>query len=110
MERMLEGQMKYISTPEMLVLSLQSYLGGLDLTVIETIVQNMFRDASDLSKPARLTDYTNYEICGQKKLPFVTSWVNAMSFENVNKAIKTGLITGANAPDDPITKIVNEKY
>ena len=33
-----------------------------------------------------------------------------MAFENIGKAIKVGLVTGQDAPDDPITKIINEKY
>lgn len=110
MERLFEGQMKYINKPEMLTMSLLTFLGGLELNTVETVVQNMFRDTQDLSKPARLTDYSSFKIIGQKGLPLATSWVNAMSFENVSKALHTGLLTGADAPDDPMTKIVNEKY
>ena len=110
LENILEGQIKYINDPETMVYSIRDYISNLDMNQIELIVQNMFRDASDESKPARLTDYSNYHIIGQKKLPFVTSWVNAMAFENIGKAIKVGLVTGQDAPDDPITKIINEKY
>ena len=110
LENILEGQIKYINDPETMVYSIRDYISNLDMNQIELIVQNMFRDASDESKPARLTDYSNYHIIGQKKLPFVTSWVNAMAFENIGKAIKIGLVTGQDAPDDPITKIINEKY
>lgn len=110
MEKLLEGQMKYINNPEVLVMALREHMNSLDLNIIELIVENMCRDNTDPSKPARLTDYSNYTIYGQKRLPLLTSWVNAMTFENVGKAIKTGLVTGANAPDDPLTKIVNEKY
>lgn len=110
LEKILEGQIKYIDNPETMVYALRDYVSSLDLNQVELIIQNMFRDALDKSKPARLTDYTNYEIIGQKKLPFETSWVNAIAFENVNKAIKNGLISGQDAPDDPITKIINEKY
>lgn len=110
LEKLLEGQAKFINKPELLVFALSSYLDGLDLNLIEILVQNMFRDAEDPGKPARLTDYNNYVIYGQKKLPFVTSWINALSFENVKKAIQYGLVSGQDAVDDPITKIVNEKY
>ena len=82
MEQLLEGQAKYINTPELLTLSLMRYIGGVDLNILETIVQNMFRDSVNPMKPARLTDYSNFQIFGQKKLPFVTSWVNALAFEN----------------------------
>ena len=83
LERLLEAQAKYITSPELLVYALITYLGGLDLNIIETIVQNMFRDGKDPMIPARLTDYTNYKIYSQKKLPFVTSWISALTFENI---------------------------
>lgn len=108
--RLFEGQAKYISKPEMLVLGLHEQLSSIDLVHLELVVQNMFRDSEVLEKPARLTGYKSYEILGQKKLPFVTNWVNALSFENTKKAIKAGLLTGQDAEDDPITRIVNEKF
>ena len=83
MEQLLEGQAKYINNPELMVFALNDYLDGLDMNLCEVLVQNMFRDSSDLNIPARMTDYTNYTILGQKKLPFHTSWVNALAFENV---------------------------
>ena len=76
LEKLLEGHTKYLNKPELFVFALLEFLGGLELVTIETIVQNMFRDANDKSMPARLTDYSDYEIIGQKKLPFVTSWVS----------------------------------
>ena len=76
MERLLEGQAKYITNPELMVFTLSMYLDGLDLNLFETLVQNMFRDAKDPVIPARMTDYTNFVILGQKRLPFNTSWIN----------------------------------
>lgn len=83
MEQIIEGQAKYITNPELMVITLVEYLDGLDMNLIEVLVQNMFRDAADTNIPARMTDYTNFVIFGQKKLPFKTSWVNALAFENV---------------------------
>ena len=83
MERVLEGQAKYITNPELMVFTLAMYLDGLDLNLFEVLVQNMFRDAKDPVLPARMTDYTNFVILGQKRLPFNTSWINALAFENV---------------------------
>lgn len=110
LEKLVEGQAQYIQSPEILCHALLKYLDGMDLNMIELIVQNMFRDSINPMKPARLTDYTNFQIIGQKGLPFKTSWINALSFENPKKAIQYGLVSGQNAEDDPITKIVNEKY
>lgn len=74
LEQLVEGQARYITKPELMVYALIEYLDDLDLNLIETMVQNMFRDTSDPGKPARLTDYSSYQIYGQKRLPFVTSW------------------------------------
>ncbi len=75
LEQVLEGQAKYINNPELMVFTLNEYLDGLDMNLIEVLVQNMFRDSADTNIPARMTDYTNFTIFGQKKLPFKTSWV-----------------------------------
>lgn len=109
-QKLLEGHTKYINRPELLVLAIHDQLPGMDLVGLELIVQNMFRDASDNTIQARHTDYTNFEIFGQKKLPFITSWESALSFEDPKKAIKNGLLSGQNSVEDPITSIVNEKY
>jgi len=110
LEQLMEGQAKYITNPELMVFALAEYLDGIDLNLFEVLVQNMFRDAKDPVIPARMTDYTNFVILGQKRLPFNTSWVNALAFENVKKAINYGLVSGQNAKLDPITAIVDEKY
>lgn len=108
--RLFEAGAKYITNPEILVNFMRDRLPGIDLVHLETIVSNMFRDADDDSKPARLTNYKNFVIIGQKRLPFITSWLNALAFENINKAIKTGLLEGKDAKLDPIEKIVSEKF
>ena len=110
MMRLFEGGAKYITNPESLVMIMHDKLQGIDLCHIELIVSNMFRNADDVTKPARLSNYKHVIIMGQKKLPFATSWLNALSFENINRAIKIGLIEGKDAQMDPIEKIVLEKY
>ncbi len=110
MMRLFEGGAKYITNPETLVMTMHDKLPGIDLCHIELIVSNMFRDADDTTKPARLSGYKHVEIMGQKKLPFATSWLNALAFENINRAIKVGLMEGKDAKLDPIEKIVIESY
>mgnify|MGYP001458605157 CR=1 FL=1 len=109
-DRLFEGCAKYITDPEVLVMTIREKIAGIDLVHIETIVSNMFRDAEDLTTPARLTDYKNVEVIGQKKLPYVISWLSALGFENINRAIKVGLIEGKDAKLDPLERIVLEKY
>jgi len=109
-DRLFEGGAKYITNPEVLVMTIHDKIEGIDLVHIEAIVSNMFRDSEDLTTPARLTDYKNVEVIGQKKLPYVISWLSALGFENINRAIKVGLIEGRDAKLDPIENIVMERY
>ena len=109
-DRLFEGGAKYITNPEVLTMTIHDKLAGIDLVHIETIVSNMFRDSEDLTSPARITDYRNVTVVGQKKLPYIISWLSALGFENINRAIKVGLIDGRDATLDPIEKIVMERY
>ncbi len=109
-DRLFEGGVKYITNPEVLTMTIHNHLPEIDLVHIETIVSNMFRDADDSTKPARLTNYKNFQILGQKRLPFVTSWISALSFENISRAVKVGLLDGKDAKFDPIEQIVMERY
>jgi len=109
-DRLFEGGAKYITNPEVLVMTIHDKIEGIDLVHIEAIVSNMFRNSEDLTTPARLTDYKNVEVIGQKKLPYVISWLSALGFENINRAIKVGLIEGRDAKLDPIENIVMERY
>ena len=109
-DRLFEGGAKYITNPETLVMTIQDKISGIDLVHIESIVSNMFRDSEDLTMPARLTDYKQFEIIGQKKLPYMISWLSGLSFENINRAIKVGLLDGKEAVMDPIEKTVMERY
>lgn len=109
-DRLFEGGARYITNPEVLTMTIHDKLAGIDLVHIETIVSNMFRDSEDLTIPARLADYKNVTVIGQKKLPYVISWLSALGFENINRAIKVGLIEGKDAKLDPIENIVLEKY
>lgn len=108
--RLFEGGAKYITNPEVLTMTIHNKLLVIDLVHIESVVSNMFRDKEDMTIPARLTNYKNPIIIGQKKLPFILSWLSALSFENMNRAIKIGLLEGKDANLDPIEKIVLEKY
>lgn len=109
-DRLFEGGAKYITNPETLVMTIQDKITGIDLVHIETIVSNMFRDSEDLTMPARLTDYKHVEIIGQKKLPYIISWLSGLTFENINRAVKVGLLDGKEAVMDPIEKTVMERY
>ena len=104
--RMLSGNLKYMNDPILLTNNLSDEFPSLDLVHLELVVMNMFRDKDDISKQCRLTSYKNAEVIGQKSLPFKTSWLNALIFEDINKSIKTGLIDNQDAEMNPIEKLV----
>lgn len=108
-ERLFEGGLKYIVNPEILLDNMYEELNSIDLVHLELIVANMFRDYNDLSKPCRLSSYENFKILGQKQIPFNSSWLNALAFENINKAIEVGLISDKDAEMNPLEKIILEE-
>jgi hypothetical protein len=108
--RLLDGSIKYINSPEVLLDAIHDQLPTLDMIYIELILSNMFRTKEDLTVPCRLKDYKNFEIVGVKKLPFINSWLTGLSFEDPNKAIKTALLSGQDADMNPIEKVLLEKF
>ena len=108
--KLFEAQAKYITDPEMLLNALHQQLPNVDLVHLETIIQNMFRSNENPAVFGRLVDYKNVTIYSQKKLPFINSWLNSMAFENINKAISTGLLNNKSIQFDPYEKLILEKF
>ena len=108
--KLFQGGAKYITQPESLLEVISSNFSDIDQVHIELIISNMFRDADDNTIPARLNNYRKPVVVGQRKQPFIDSWLSALSFENVGKAIQTGLITNKEAKLDPVEQIVLEKF
>ncbi len=109
--RLLQGGIKYIKDPKILLNMLHDIIPDVDLVHIELIVSNMFRDSSDLSKRCRLNgNYDKSEILGQIKQPFQNSWATALSFQYIDKAIKTGLVQHKDAEENPIEKVLYENF
>lgn len=110
MDRVLEGLTKYITTPEILLDVIADLISGVDLVHLELIVSNMFRDKDDPTKPCRLTSYRNGVIYGQKKIPYLTSWLTGLMFENINKSIKGGILSEEDIDFNKLEKIALERY
>lgn len=108
-DKLFDGGAKYITKPEQLTLTISEQLPGVDLCHIELIVSNMFRDADDNTKLCRHVGYQNSVIIGQKQLPFINSWLTGLAFEQPNKAIKNGLLTGQDIKETRLEKILLEK-
>ena len=109
--RLLQGRIKYVKDPKILLNMLHDILPDIDLVHLELIVSNMFRDEKDLNKKCRSTGkYENCTILGQQKQPFQDSWTSSMAFQYIDRAINTGLVGGKDAERNPIEKVLNEEF
>ena len=68
-------------------------LRSMDSVHLEVLLSQALRDKSNQSIPARLGKKWDPTMINIKKIVFKTSFVQGLAFENVNEAIKTGLIT-----------------
>jgi len=74
-------------------------LRNMDSVHLEVLLSNVLRDKKNPSIPARLGPTWDPVMMNIKTIVFKTSFVQGLAFENVNQAIKTGLIT--EEPEDP---------
>jgi hypothetical protein len=84
------------TTPESLLLKFHNDLAGFnfyDMTHLEVIVASVLRNKLDPMIPARLKEPYNPETYSIKALPGVISWSLGMAYENISKALSTGLIS-----------------
>lgn len=108
---LLQGRIKYIKDPAILLNMLIHLLPQVDMVHFELIISNMFRTFDDKSKRCRLTgNYKNNIILGQTAQPFEDSWESAMLYRNINKAITKGLVYKQPSENNPIEKIANEQF
>jgi len=109
--QLLNGRVKYITDPKILLNMVHSILPDIDLIHLELIISNMFRQNININVRCRLNgNYKDSIMLGVSAQPFQDSWASAMSFNHINKAIKNGLIHGKNCEDNPIEKILYEKF
>ncbi|MEM3452063.1 MAG: hypothetical protein QW835_00350 [Candidatus Hadarchaeum sp.] len=106
-DHIFEGRAKYLGTPEMMLDVLSKKL-PVDLVHLELLISNMFRDR-ETKEPCRLHGYRNCRVYGQKALPFM-NWFSGLGFENINKALKEGLLRGTEADLNPLTSLIVENY
>lgn len=109
-DRLFEAGMKHLSKPEILWSALMEELPKIDSIHLEIVVANMFRSETDLSIPGRLVNYENCKIVGCKAIPFHDSWLSALAFENIGKAIRVGIVGGKDATLNPIEEIVVDRH
>lgn len=108
---LLQGRIKYIKNPVILLNMLVKILPTVDSVHFELIISNMFRDLDDKSKYCRLTgNYDKNLILGQTAQPFEDSWENAMLYRNIDKAISKGLVKKQASENNPIERVANEQF
>jgi hypothetical protein len=109
--KLLDGNIKYIRTPEILTNFLSRSFADIDLLHLELIVSNMFRSEKDIQKLCRWTgNYKNSVILGQSKQPLMDSWTRAMAFQHIDKAFTQGLVSGQTTPDNAFDKILSNDF
>ncbi|MEM4385528.1 MAG: hypothetical protein QXD03_03165 [Candidatus Anstonellales archaeon] len=109
--RLLEGRVKYIKDPVILLYTMHNQIPSIDIIHFEVILSNMFRCSEDLSKRCRYKgSYSNSVIVGQAEQPFIDSWYSTMAFERIDKAIINALVYGVNAEKNPLEKVMVNEY
>jgi DNA-directed RNA polymerase beta' subunit len=93
-KRLLSGREIY-KDPAHLLMKMFKIYGPItkgDLVHLEILLSQCLRDASNISLPARLGKKWDPVMINIKDIVFNTSFIQGLGFENINKAIHTGLI------------------
>ncbi len=88
------------------VLAVYGPLSGMDLTHMEVLCGQVLRDKKNINIPARLGKKWDPILINMKKVVFAEGFVNGLAFENINDAIKTGLISDERAEASILEKVM----
>ena len=108
-KRLLGGKEMYKDPSHLLKKILKVYGGGvsdLDLVYMEIMASQVLRDKSDHSIPARLGKTWDPIMSNIKTDVFSTSFIQGLEFENVGKAIDTGLTTSRESDPSILERVV----
>jgi DNA-directed RNA polymerase beta' subunit len=107
--RLIGGRVVY-KDPSHLLLKVVKVYGGdvsdLDLCYFEVLCSQVLRDRKQQELPARLGKTWDPVMMNIKNTVFSTSFVQGLAFENINKAIETGLVSKADMPATILEKLV----
>lgn len=106
-ERLLGGREIYKDANH-LFLKIYKVYGGLrdmDIVHLEVLLSQALRDKKNPSIPARLGQRWDPTMMNIKQIVFKTSFVQGLAFENINEAIKTGLITDEGGEPSILEKV-----
>jgi len=108
-KRLLGGREMYKDPSHLLKKILKVYGGGvsdLDLVYMEIMASQVLRDKSDHGIPARLGKKWDPVMANIKTDVFSTSFIQGLEFENVGKAIDTGLTTSRDSDPSILERVV----
>lgn len=94
-ERLLGGREIYKDANHLFLKLFNIYgkLRNMDIVHLEVLLSQALRDKKSPEIPARLGKKWDPIMMNIKKIVFTTSFIQGLAFENINEAIKTGLIT-----------------
>jgi len=94
-ERLMGGREIYKDANHLYLKLFKVYgpLRDMDSVHLEVLLSQAFRDRNNQSIPARLGPKWDPVMINIKQIVFKTSFIQGLAFENINEAIKTGLIT-----------------
>jgi len=107
--RRLIGGREIFKDANHLFLKLFAVYGGLrsmDSVHLEVLLSQALRDKKNNSIPARLGQKWDPTMINIKQIVFKTSFIQGLAFENVNEAIKTGLITESGGDPSILEKVL----
>jgi len=107
-ERLISGNEVYKDVDHFLMKLFKIYgpISDMDLVHLEVLASQMLRDKSDTTLPARLGKIWNPTLINMKKVVFNSGFINGLCFENINEAIKTGLLGGETLEPSIIEKVL----
>jgi len=107
--RLLGGKVVFKDPSHMVNKVMKVYGGGvsnLDLCHFEVLISQVLRDKTNQALPARLGKTWDPVMMNIKNAVFASGFVQGLAFENVNKAIETGLIAEGELEPSILGKLV----
>lgn len=88
------------------IMAVYGPLSGMDSVHIEILESQVLRDKKNIQIPARLAAKWDPTLVNLKKVVFSEGFINGLAFENINDAIKTGLISEERLEPSIIEKVM----
>jgi len=107
-ERLLGGREIYKDANHLYLKLFKIYapLRDMDSVHLEVLLSQALRDKTNPSIPARLGKTWNPIMINIKQIVFKTSFIQGLAFENINEAIRTGLITEEGGDPSILEKVL----